>query len=381
MKTKRKPRTITRTSRIWFNDVNSNKLDQVRDLIIHATNIQRFYVDQAWEEQRFDGKMPTLQQVHRGRNRFGAAVRLVQPMAKQASEIVASQHKLDNKTKPVIRKNTITLYYHHIQVEQTKKLTHFDWVLTLKGASVPTLELPFHGHKHLNTLLSKGYEIARTVRFGLRGKQVYADLILKKQLEQQPKRSHKHKKTVVGIDLNLIEGVVTSAGQKIPMSVTPGDTQQPQRKRHQLAREQADRAAKQINLDGVDEIVLEDLRRIKHNTRGTFPRSLNRRLSYWHRGHFTRRLVERTEEKGVAVHFVHPSYTSQFCRECYRWDRRNRNGTRFKCVNDNCQHEEHADSNAAHNIRLLRLAGVYGLRQLPNAKPLVDDSIVCPAFT
>ena len=369
MKTRKTDNTVVRTTRVWFGDVNPTKLSALKTLVIRGTDIQRFYVDQRWQRQDFSGRMPELVDVHKGRDRFSAPVRLVQPMAKQAAEVVASQHDLDAKTKPILRKNTITLFYHHVEVQRADHLSFFDWVLVLKGAGVPTVNLPFHGHKHLNGLLEKGYSVQRTVRFGVKKGLVYADLIMKKTLVAVPKTKGK----VLGIDLNLVEGVVTSEGQRIPMSGTPGGKHKKQSRSHQCAREQADRAVKQLDLRDISKVVLEDLRHIKNGNRGTFPRGLNRRLSHWHRGHFTKRLQERCAEEQIPVYFVNAAYTSQFCRQCFRWDRRNRNNSLFECIN--CGHKDHADLNAAHNIKLLQLAGAYGLCSLPNAGPLTKDDI------
>ena len=187
MKTRKTGNTVVRTTRVWFGDVNPTKISALKALVVRGTDIQRFYVDQRWQRQDFSGRMPELVDIHRGRDRFKAPVRLVQPMAKQAAEVVASQHKLDAKTKPMLRRNTVTLFYHHVEVQRADHLSFFDWVLTLKGAGVPTIQLPFHGHKHLSTLLEKGYSIQRTVRFGIKKGLVYADLIMKKTLVVQPK--------------------------------------------------------------------------------------------------------------------------------------------------------------------------------------------------
>ena len=54
-----------------------------------------------------------------------------------------------------------------------------------------------------------------------------------------------------------------------------------------------------------------------------------------------------------------PWKTSQCCNACLKWDRRNRQGDRFRCVS--CGHADHADFNAARSLRTLETVGAYGL--------------------
>lgn len=51
---------------------------------------------------------------------------------------------------------------------------------------------------------------------------------------------------------------------------------------------------------------------------------------------------------GKTVKLVNPAYTSQTCNKCGHIDQLNRFGQQFRCTK--CQHEDHADTNAAKNI-------------------------------
>jgi len=62
-------------------------------------------------------------------------------------------------------------------------------------------------------------------------------------------------------------------------------------------------------------------------------------------------LTYKREETGTYIQKVNPVNTSRRCYECRYVDERNRNGHKFKCLR--CGHEEHADINAARNIRKL----------------------------
>ena len=58
--------------------------------------------------------------------------------------------------------------------------------------------------------------------------------------------------------------------------------------------------------------------------------------------------VNQHPKKCVHLHYVNPKYTSRTCPVCGHIDKRNREGTVFKCVK--CGFEDNADINAAKNI-------------------------------
>jgi IS605 OrfB family transposase len=125
-------------------------------------------------------------------------------------------------------------------------------------------------------------------------------------------------------------------------------------------------AFKQIDFSQIKTVVVEDLKKVKHDKRGTFSRAFNRRLSHWLYKYSEALLQRKCEELGIEVIRKNPWKTSQFCRQCFRWDRRNRKGDKFLCVN--CGHVEHADFNASKNLELLGLLGFYGIHDLQNSK-------------
>jgi putative transposase len=135
-----------------------------------------------------------------------------------------------------------------------------------------------------------------------------------------------------------------------------------QRNTHAEIKSLLGQALKQVDFAAFKILCIEDLKWVKSGIRGTFSRQLNRRLSHWLYASIARRLEQYCEENGIRLEQKGPYKTSQYCRPCDKWDRRNRRGDRFKCVH--CGYSAHADHNAAHNLELLGLAGVYGLRLL-----------------
>jgi IS605 OrfB family transposase len=93
-------------------------------------------------------------------------------------------------------------------------------------------------------------------------------------------------------------------------------------------------------------IVLEDLSGIRERT--TVRRQQRARHTNWS-FHQLRQFIEyKALIAGVPVLKVDPAYTSQTCSKCGHCDRKNRNGSDFKCRE--CGHAMDADKNAARNI-------------------------------
>jgi transposase len=89
-------------------------------------------------------------------------------------------------------------------------------------------------------------------------------------------------------------------------------------------------------------------------------------VSHWLYASTVQWLKQRCEELGIRLERKDPWKTSQYCRRCGKWDKRSRVGDEFRCVH--CGYSDQADHNAAVNLELLGVAGVYGLRSLKNPK-------------
>ena len=93
-------------------------------------------------------------------------------------------------------------------------------------------------------------------------------------------------------------------------------------------------------------IVLEDLRIPQVAKRMRWKQGTRRRMSQWARSLLERCITNKAEQFGIAVAYVNPAYTSQTCSRCGL--RGHRLKHRFSCV---CGYTDHADLNAARNIR------------------------------
>jgi len=96
-------------------------------------------------------------------------------------------------------------------------------------------------------------------------------------------------------------------------------------------------------------IVLEDLKGIRKNGKKK-GKSFRSKLGKWNFFQLRSFIEYKAKRNGVPVVLIDPRYTSQMCNSCYRIG--SRNGESFKCI---CGHSEHADINAARNIRQMGL--------------------------
>lgn len=356
-----KANLMKRTARVYLNSLNAGKADVVRQFLYQCHDVTQYFVDLFWQRQDYSGKLSDLSTIHKGVKRFGTTTRLSQALAKQAKECIRSQRK-KRQRKPRLRNHAVTLYYHFVTIESFKG-KGFDWAVKLIGSGAPKLIIPVPSTKLIEQRLTDGWQMSRTIRLGMRAGRLWIDFIFEQ--ERPPLRTEGR---VVGMDSNYKNGVVFSDSQTVGAEIYDRIQGFGKRQKHTHAEVKliVGLALKQVDWSSVKLLSIEDLKKVKHGTRGTFSRVFNRRLSHWLYNTLVQLLERKCEELGIQVERKDPYKTSQFCSRCNKWDRRNRKGDEFKCVH--CGYLAHSDQNAAHNLELLGVAGVYGLRSYISSK-------------
>lgn len=349
---------MRRSARVYLNDLNKGKEQTLIEFLHQCHDITQYFVDLFWQRQDFTSTLADIEIVHQGRDRFGITTRLAQAMAKQAKEAIKSACERDGH-KPQLHKHTITLYSHFVKIEPFDG--SFDFAAKLIGSGVPRMVIPVHSTRVINNRLTDGWQVGKTIRLGLRRSRTFTDFILEK-----PRPVKKTSGAIIGMDSNYKNGLVFSDGQTTGSKVHERIQIFSKRQKHTHAEiESLNRyLLKKVDFSNVKTLCIENLKRVKFCTRGKFPRKFNRRLSHWLYASTVDWLRQKCEEEGIWLVEKNPAYTSHFCSICYKWDRRNRVGDKFKCIY--CGFSNHADLNAARNLALLGEAGVYGLRSLPN---------------
>lgn len=94
-------------------------------------------------------------------------------------------------------------------------------------------------------------------------------------------------------------------------------------------------------------LVFEDLKMPKVSKKLRVAKGARRRLSQWEHHLIRINVTNKAQERGMVIEYVNPRYTSQHCSKCGLRGKRKRH--RFECPH--CGHLDHADKNAAINIR------------------------------
>src|SRR5262249_6491630 len=265
-------------------------------------------------------------------------------------EIVRSQKERKVKTMPLLRRKVATVDNRFVRIEEFKGVA-FDLAITL-SSGLPKITIPIGRNVHMNRLLGQDFRIGSTVRLGMDERGVWVELNFEKD---RPALRTEGK--TIGIDRGYRKAFVTSDGQEIGVELKDQIRRKGKRSKtsyHHIKTELF-RHLKQLNLDGVKTIVLEDLRYIKHGKRGTFSRHVNRLVSFWSLTRAIDWLRCRCEELGIRIIFVSPYKTSQRCHSCGKIDSKNRKGERFKCVS--CEHEDDADPERGEESGILGIGG------------------------
>ena len=104
----------------------------------------------------------------------------------------------------------------------------------------------------------------------------------------------------------------------------------------------------QLDFASLSDLILEKLKYIQIGTKNRVNKTTRKLLNNWNLGLLHTAIEQKCEENCVRLHYINPKYTSRTCPICGHIDKRNREGTIFKCVK--CGFEDNADLNAARNI-------------------------------
>ena len=337
--------------------INAIKFSELKQFLVDYSECLQYSVDRLWsnklESRRFIEyyREPLIKQ------RFNKlTTRLIQCAGKQASATVRGHIETERKGKPDVRNLIAVLDSRFVTFQ--KESNSFHW-LRIHSGNYEFLVPYKRNEKLFDKFINNGYTLKKTIRLRIAKSKLLIDFIFEK-----PTSILKTEGKTIGIDLGYVNLATCSDGTIIGKRMNDVIKTFNKRKKntHETITNYSYSELKKINYNEIKTIVIEDLHSVKHGRRGMFSRKHNRRLSHWQYAKVRTWLEQRCEEVGIRLQIVSPAYTSQYCHKCNKWDKRNRRGEEFKCVH--CGYETHADVNAAKNLELLGLAGVYSLRLL-----------------
>ncbi len=244
-----------------------------------------------------------------------------------------------------------------------------------KGTRALQVRVPLKFHHQSNNLKAKGFSLKKNIQLKKVDGKYFISLVWEMEFV---KKEHG---TTIGIDQGVNKLIATSTGlflgedlKALYVSIKGKKRGSKSYRRMLIQRtELTNRVCKQLDLSGVNQVVIEDLTNIKKNKsfksvvkkqlgQGTFTMVNKKNITdnnsvnqSWLHRMVSNKIGMMCEENGVELVKVSPSFTSQTCSACHHVDAGSRNGSSFKCVS--CGHEMDADTNASINIRG---RGIYG---------------------
>lgn len=257
-------------------------------------------------------------------------------------------------TKPKLNNLTITLDERFFDIKYDSN--YFDNFIKVilpyfneKQTRALNIKVPLKLHKHSNKLLSSGYSLRNSIQLKQISGKFYINFIwFKEDIEKKLDGDS------LGIDIGYKKLIATSNKEIIGEELFNlyqkiSNKKQGSKNFKQLLIHRNNLInyyCKNLNLDNVNKLVIEDLKNVKHKSKlGT---KINNKLQRWSYTRVINKLDMICEERGINLVKVSPEYTSQTCSCCGFRHRDNRNGEKFSCIN--CGYEEDADINASINI-------------------------------
>lgn len=337
---------MIRRSKLSINEANAGKISTLSFIAQEMRRVINLYIDNLWEQKDFKSKFVTF------KVDTWLSARMQQCLGKQALEIVKSQRKQKKKTKPKMKRNSFNLDSRFIDIQAGN---HFDlWVRLSSIGNRLQVKLPAKAHKHYNKF--KNWSRSKSVRLLERDGKWFIELFFEKQNPKQVLKG-----SSIGIDCGYKELAVTSDGQHLDDGLEEVYEKTARKKRRSKAFKRAlierdnliNQSLNKINLSGIREVVVEDLKNVKKGTKGRLRKKFVNKLQRWAYPKVLDKLQLLTEEAGILFTKVNPAYTSQKCCCCGAICKSNRNGKTYKCA---CGNTMDADLNASINISHM---GVY----------------------
>ena len=348
---------MIRKSTINLKFANNGKLEKIKKIAEEYQRVVNVFIDNLWEQQQFSGSF-----VKDTTFDSWLSARLKQSAAKQALSIIKSQRKKKKKTKPILSRLVMELDSRFIDINQD--VNFFDiWIKLSSIGNKIIINLPSRKHMHFNKFLNDGWMIKKSIRLRINENGYFIDIFFEKDAPAL-RNTGKSK----AIDIGYKKLIVSSDGEFI------GDSsiyeKIARKKQGSKAFKQAlierdelvNTSCKALNLDNVKELFAEDLKGVKHKSKGKIRKKFNNKLQRWTYKDVLCKLSMLCEEAGILFVKKPPAYTSQRCSSCGLVCKSNRHGEIYKC---GCGNIMDADYNAALNILHI---GAYGLDALqPNS--------------
>ncbi len=345
---------MIRKSTISLKHANTGKKEKILYFLAEYKVLVNCYIDHLWNNQIFSGMF--VKDIPEIGTHLSA--RIQQCAAKQALAIVKSQRKRRKKTKPKYTRLLANLDSRFVEIKEGSN--SFDlWLKLSSFERKVKLWLPSQKHVQFNKFSS--WNMKKSIRLYEKDEDLFVDVYFEKE-----KPTKKEKGQSIGFDIGYKKLLVDSNGKqygtdfsKIAEKIARKTQGSKAFKRSLQERDEfINRVVKTVDISTVKQIVVEDLKNVKKNSKGKIRKSFNNKLQRWTYPKILKKLEMISEENGVHFLKINPAFTSQTCSLCKTVDKSFRKGEQFRC--GKCGLQLDADHNAARNVLSLSDAGAYG---------------------
>jgi IS605 OrfB family transposase len=258
-------------------------------------------------------------------------------------------------TKPNVNNISINLTNEFFNIESGN---HFDNFINIKlpyfnekGTRALQINIPLNYHKHSDKFKNDNYKLKNNIQLKKINGKYYISLVWEKcnTVLRTEGRS-------LGIDTGYRKLIATSDNQILGtndlLSLYDDICNKKQRNSKEYKKKLKERDnligyyVNQINTEGINKIIVEDLNNVKHKSK--FNSSVNDKVSRWVYRPLLNKIEMICEVKGIELVKVSPAYTSQTCSFCGAMRKESRQGELFRCID--CGYEIDSDYNASINI-------------------------------
>jgi IS605 OrfB family transposase len=337
---------MIRKSTINLNKANTGKLEHLKDFLNEYNRVVNIFIDELWDDGQFNGSfVKDTKWVD-----SWLSSRMKQCAAKQALSIVKSQRKRQKKTKPIFNRLVAELDSRFVDIKFG--VNSFDiWLQLGSIGNKIKLYMPSKRHRHFNLFFWDDWNLKKSIRLRETDKGFFADLYFEK-IENSLKKTGEY----IGVDIGYKKLIVDSNGkqygpdfQNLAEKISRKKQGSKAFKRSLIERDCfINKTVKELDLPNIKTIVIENLKSVKHKSKGKISKKFMNKLQRWSYPKVISRLRLMCEIIGVQVHSINPAYTSQTCSSCKTRDKSARNGEYYSCKN--CGLEIDSDYNAALNI-------------------------------
>lgn len=345
---------MIRKSTINLKFANTGKLEKVKEIAEEYVQVVNIFIDRLWEQQQFSGSFVKDTTID-----SWLSARLKQAAGKQALSIVKSQRKKKKKHKPTLNRIVLELDSRFVDIKQD--VNHFDiWIRLSSIGNKIIINLPSQKHIHFNKFIEDGWMIKKSIRLRINENGYFADVFFEKPAPAL-RKTGKQK----AIDIGYKKLIVSSDGEFIGDSAIYEKIARKKQggkafKRALIERDElVNTSCKALSLDNVKELFAEDLKAVKHKSKGKIRKKFNSKLQRWVYRDVLGKLTMLCEEAGILFIKKAPAYSSQRCSSCGLICKSNRQGEVYKC---SCGNIMDADENAAKNILYMGRYGVHTLQ-------------------